>query len=122
MKEYRHKDDDIDHLEDTHLATAEDDSWFVHSPDEPHAQHAHGRVNESIVGGVLLLIIIATFLVIGIFIGYVPRAVATLRSERQELKESAYAEFADKKAVWEGQLAGWDEAARRVVEEYSHAQ
>lgn len=109
MSDHEHQDHH-DEFEDTHVASPDDDEWFVHSPEEPHAQAAHGRVNSSVIGGVLLLTVLGTFGVIAIFMGYVPRVIDSMRIDRQEQSDKLVNELTDASDQWSDQLTITDPA------------
>lgn len=113
------------------------DEWFRHSPDEPHAQHAHGEIKPVAILTFLSAVIITTFAVIGLFLVYFATATTDLLVERDERatdtfyaaeKNTAYANWDDTLNAtpqWQDMDAGFttlplDRAKSAVVGMYNN--
>lgn len=117
------------------MSDAHHDDWFKHTPAEGSAQEAHGAINAPFIIAFLAAVIIITFSLIFIILGYVGREVADAKVERSELRTDIFAsETIEARKNWQLDLDGdprWvdietrrvhmpiDYAAREVVARYA---
>ncbi len=105
-----------------------DDKWFQHD-DLP--SEAHGTLNPYAIGGFLVAVIVATFVVVYLVLGYYQRVVTSQRVVKQE-RGTPVAEISEAEATWNGELRGearWldsehlripvDYATSEVIDEYA---
>lgn len=117
------------------MSDAHHDDWFKHTPGEGSAQEAHGAINAPFIIAFLAAVIIITFSLIFIILGYVGREVAEAKVNQSELRTDIFAsENIEARENWQMDLDGdprWvdiesrrvhmpiDYAAREVVARYA---
>ena len=101
------------------MSDAQHDDWFQHSPEEGTAQEAHGQINAPLIIGFLAMVIIITFALLFIILGYVGREVASQKGLQSESRTEIIArETLEAKSRWRGELEGdprWIDLEARTV-------
>lgn len=87
------------------------DDWFRHSPDEPHAQAAHGEINPTFIIGFLSAVIAATFGVVVLFLVYFNQVNTDLKVQNWEERTPLLGNYAEKRANWTAELGAQPEWA-----------
>ena len=116
------------------MSDAHHDDWFKHTAEEGAAQEAHGQINAPFIIGFMVMVIVITFALLFIILGYVRREVAAAKTEdARENHEPITREVFEAKTRWRSELEGdprWinleartvriplDYAAREVVSMY----
>lgn len=95
------------------------DDWFKHTPEEGVAQHAHGEINAPFIIAFLAVVIVITFALLFILLGYFGREVASeqgIKSEgRTEILARQHIESSNR---WRAELEGdprWIDMQTRTV-------
>lgn len=101
------------------MSDAPHDDWFQHSAEEGAAQEAHGAINAPFIIGFLAVVIIITFSLIFIILGYFGREVADAKGVQSEDRTPILArEHLEAQTRWRSELEGdprWiDAEANRV--------
>ena len=101
------------------MSDAHHDDWFQHTPDEGAAQEAHGAINAPFIIAFLAAVILITFSLIFIILGYVGREVADSKGAQSEDRTEIIARQAiEARTNWRSDLEAdprWiDVEARKV--------
>lgn len=95
------------------------DDWFKHTAEEGAAQEAHGAINAPFIIGFLAVVIIITFSLIFIILGYVGREVASQKEIQSENRTDILArETIEAKTRWRTEIQGdprWIDRETRTV-------
>ena len=95
------------------------DEWFQHTSEEGAAQEAHGAINAPFIIGFLAVVIIITFSLIFIILGYVGREVAGQKVIQFEDRTDILArETIEAKTRWRTEIEGdprWIDLETRTV-------
>jgi hypothetical protein len=101
------------------MSDAHHDDWFQHSAEEGAAQEAHGQINAPFIIGFLSMVIIITFALVFIILGYVGREVAAEKGDKSEDRTDIIArEVLESKTRWRSELEGdprWINLETRTV-------
>ena len=96
--------DTVHYEQDLH----EHDSWFRHSPDEPHHQQAHGETHAwaivAFMVGTLAAVVVICFVVYWFMFEPLMRRESELVREGRAIS----AEFSNSRTEWERQLRSFD--------------
>lgn len=101
------------------MSDAHHDDWFKHTAEEGAAQEAHGQINAPFIIGFMVMVIVITFALLFIILGYVGREVAAERGDKFENRTDIIArEVQEAKTRWRGELEGdprWIDLEARTV-------
>lgn len=101
------------------MSDAHHDDWFKHSAEEGAAQEAHGQINAPFIIGFLAVVIIITFALVFIILGYFGREIAAAKGEQSEDRTFILAREHDEAMTrWRSELEGdprWVDLEARTV-------